>query len=185
MLDIFSNWNLVRVSGFLAYFLLTLSIIAGILQKYPSLKKQKPLMMELHKTSGWIGVLTVIFHSTLLLFNHYVPYEIEDLFIPFEADHEPLLSAFGTISFYLFLIVMATSDFFMKKLGFKVWKKLHWLVIPAWILTVLHSFFIGTDSNEPWAIFIYFLGVISVGISLIFRSLGQIETTKSKKEKVA
>lgn len=179
-MDLFSNWNLVRVSGFLAYLLLTISIAAGLLPKIPSFQKQKQLMMELHKFSGWTGVLTVIFHATLLLQNHYVPYEVEELLIPFEADYAPVLSGIGTIALYLFLVVMATSDFFMKKLGFGRWKKLHLLVIPAWVLSVLHSIFIGTDSNEPWAIFIYVAGIVLIVTLLIFRYFGQTSTIKHK-----
>lgn len=179
--DWLSNWNLVRASGFLAYILLSLSIAAGLIRRVPSFQKQKSLFMELHKTSGWTGVLTVVFHATLLLLNHYVPYKIEDLLIPFEADNAPGLSALGTISFYLFFIVMFTSEFFMKKLGHKLWLNIHLLVIPAWVLSVLHGVFIGTDSNEPWAIFIYVIGIVIVVALIIYRYLVQPEDTPKRK----
>jgi len=181
ILDLFSNWNLIRVSGFLAYFLLTLSIMAGLMQKISSFKNQKQLMMERHKISGWIGMLTIVFHGTLLLVDHYVPYKISELIIPFAAENEPFLSGIGTISFYLFLIVMATSDFFMKKLGFKLWKKLHFLVIPAWVFMILHGIFIGTDSDQVWAIFIYCLGIVFVTTLLIIRYFeGKLKAVHSK-----
>lgn len=182
MLDFISNWNLIRVSGFLAYFLLSLSIMAGLMQKIPALKKQKPLMMELHQMGGWTGVLTVIFHGTLLLVDHYVPYEIHELLIPFAADNAPILSGLGTISFYLCLIVMTTSDFFMKKLGRKLWKNIHLFVMPAWGLATLHGIFIGTDSNKSWAAFVYLLCIILIGILLVYRYFGLFSETKSSKK---
>lgn len=168
-LDILSNWNLIRASGFLSYFLLTLSIMAGLMQKLSSFQNQKQLLMELHKTSGWTGVLTVVFHGTLLLVDHYVPYQIWEILIPFSSKNDPVYTGIGTISFYLFVIVMATSDFFMKKLGFQLWKKLHFLVFPSWFFMTLHGILIGTDSNKVWAISIYCGGIVLISILLIFR----------------
>lgn len=181
-IDLFSNWNLIRTSGFLAYFLLTLSIAAGLMGKISTFNNKKPLMMDLHKFSGWIGLLTVIFHAVLLFNNHYVHYEMEEVLIPFDSDYAPVSSAFGTISFYIFLIVMATSDFFMQKLGRGLWKKLHWLVIPAWVLSVLHGVFIGTDSSQLWAIIVYFGGIVLVMTLLVFRFFESwLGATDSKK----
>lgn len=183
ILEIFSNWNLIRTSGFLAYFLLTFSIAAGLMQKMPPFQNQKHLIMELHNISGWTAVLTVVFHGVLLLVNQYVPYEIEELFIPFTADHAPVFSALGTISFYLFLMVMATSDFFMQKMRPRLWKKIHLLVIPAWVLAILHGVFIGTDSDQLWAIASYCGGIMLITILLIFRFFEwRLESTNRKKQ---
>ena len=69
-----SNWIFIRLSGFLAYFLFTFSLSAGLMSRLAVFKKKKPLMNELHQTSGWAGVLAVIFHMTLLWGDRYVPY---------------------------------------------------------------------------------------------------------------
>ena len=153
--DLLSNWNLIRTSGFLSYFLFTFSIAAGLMSRLFIFQKQKQLMLELHKISGWTGMLTVVFHATLLLVDPYVPYQIWGILIPFSSEYAPVFSALGTISFYLFLLTLATSDFFIKTLGRTLWKKIHFLVIPAWILMVLHGILIGTDSAQTWAAFIY------------------------------
>ena len=176
-LDLLSTWNLIRTSGFLAYFLFTISIAAGMMNSFSIFRKQKPMLMELHKTSGWIGLLSVVFHVTLLLKDEYVPYQIKELFIPFSAQHAPLFSALGTISFYLFFITLATSDFFMKKLGRKLWKKIHFLVIPAWIFMVIHGILIGTDSGQPWAVIVYGGGVSLIAGLSAFRFLYKSPTT--------
>ena len=151
--DWLSTWNLIRTSGFLAYFLFTFSIAAGLMNRLFIFQKQKQLMLELHKISGWTGMLTVVFHATLLLVDTYVPYQIWGILIPFSAEYAPVFSALGTISFYLFLLTLATSDFFIKTLGRSLWKKIHFLVIPAWILMILHGILIGTDSAKTWAAF--------------------------------
>jgi len=168
-LEFISSWNFIRLSGFLAYFLLTISLAAGLAGRMAGLKKKKPLMMTLHQTSGWAGFLTIIFHIILLWKDEYVPYTLLELLAPFSAQNAPILSAFGTISFYLFLITIAASDFFMRTLGRKLWKTLHFLVIPAWALMVLHGLLIGTDSTQPWAAFLYGGGVILLFTLLALR----------------
>lgn len=169
--NLISNWVLIRLSGFLSYFLFTCSIGAGLMSRFSLFQKQKPLMIALHQSSGWAGLLAVIFHMTLLWRDRFVAYQLFEIFVPFSSNHAPIQSALGAMSFYLFLLVIATSDFLMKKLGRNRWGKIHLLVIPAWILMVLHGVFIGTDSNQPWAAFLYGGGVFLVITLLGFRHL--------------
>ncbi|WP_232696018.1 ferric reductase-like transmembrane domain-containing protein [Brevibacillus daliensis] len=170
-IELFSIWNFIRLSGFLAFFLFTFSISAGLLSRFAIFQKKKLLMLELHQTSGWAGFLTSIFHVILLWKNEYVPYKIQEILIPFLAENATVFSALGTISLYLFVITFATSDFFIKKLGRDLWKKVHLIVIPAWILMVLHSILIGTDSEQPWASFLYGASIILVITLIQFRYL--------------
>lgn len=164
-----SNWTFIRLSGFLAYFLFTYAISAGIMSRFSLFQKNKAFLYEMHQLSGWSGLLAVIFHVALLWRDRFVPYGLPEIFVPFSSENAPLESGIGTIAFYLFLMVIASSDFLMKKLGRKLWGKIHILVIPAWILMVLHGTLIGTDSNQPWAAFIYGGGVFLVILLLIFR----------------
>ncbi len=183
--DWLSTWNSIRLSGFLAYFLFTFSIAAGLMSRLFLFQKQKQLMLELHKLSGWAGMLTVVFHATLLSLDSYVPYQIWEIWIPFLAGNAPVLSALGTISFYLFLLVLATSDFFIKTLGRSLWKRIHFLVIPAWMLMTLHGILIGTDSAHPWAAFVYGGGIFLVIIILAFRYFeSHLESTNRRKRKL-
>ncbi|MHC0039634.1 ferric reductase-like transmembrane domain-containing protein [Pseudoneobacillus sp. C159] len=179
-----STWFLIRLSGFLGYFLFTFSISAGLMSRFTAFQKKRPLMIELHQTSGWAGILAVIFHMTLLWRDRFVPYPLTELFLPFSSENAPLESAMGTISLYLFLLVIATSDFLIKKLGRNLWKKIHLLVIPAWILMVLHGILIGTDSNQPWAAFLYGGGVFLVITLLGFRHLENTSKSFSPKNKI-
>lgn len=168
-LDLISSWNFIRLSGFLAYFLFTFSLVAGLMGRMTIMQKKKPLTLALHQSSGWAGFLTILFHMILLWKDQYVTYSLLELFLPFSARTAPILSALGTISFYLFLIIMATSDFFMKILGRNIWKRIHFLVIPAWVLMVFHGILIGTDSHQPWAAFLYGGGVILIITMLALR----------------
>ncbi len=159
MHDFFSAWTLIRASGFLAFYFMTISLSFGLFGSLSIMKKKKGVLVQLHQASGWYGLLVIIFHMLLIFQDQYVPYSLGALLIPFSSEHEPIFSALGTFSFYLFFLVIGTSDFFIKKLGIKNWKKLHLAVIPAWILMLIHGLAVGTDASEPWALLIYASGV--------------------------
>jgi sulfoxide reductase heme-binding subunit YedZ len=169
MIEFFSVWSLIRASGFLAYFFMTLSLAFGLLTSFSILKKKKAVLLAYHQTSGWFGLLTIVFHITLIWKDTYVPYSLTELFVPFSAKNAPVFSALGTIAFYLFLLVIGTSDFFINKLGRERWKKVHMAVIPAWIMMVVHGMAIGTDSSKSWALSIYAAGIILIIVLALFR----------------
>jgi sulfoxide reductase heme-binding subunit YedZ len=155
MSDWFSVWNLIRCSGFLAFYFMTVSLALGLCKSFPMLKKKKGLILQFHQTSGWYGLLTIIFHIILIWQDQYVPYSLTEILLPLTAKNEVIVSSLGTLSFYLFFLVTISSDFFIKKLGLKLWKKIHLVVIPAWVLMLIHGLFIGSDTDKPWAMFLY------------------------------
>lgn len=169
MSDYYSTWTLIRSSGFLAYFFMTISLSFGIISTLSIMKKQKASLLVIHQTSGWYGLLTIIFHAILLWNDHYLPYSVREILLPFTAKNEPIFSALGTISFYLFFLVIGTSDFFIKRLGRARWKKIHLAVIPAWVMLIIHGITIGTDSSAPWALFLYASGISSIMVLMIIR----------------
>ncbi|WML40064.1 ferric reductase-like transmembrane domain-containing protein [Neobacillus sp. OS1-2] len=174
MSDFFSVWTLIRVSGFLAFYFMTLSLAIGLFSSFSIMKKKKARFLSYHQTSGWYGLLTILFHILLIWQDQYVPYSLRELFVPFMAKNEPLFSGLGTLSFYLFLIVIGSSDFFIKKMGVKKWKKIHFAVIPAWIFMLVHGLAIGTDSSEPWALLIYLLSSSFILVLLFMRIVESI-----------
>lgn len=169
----FNTWEWIRICGFLAYFYFTVSVIFGLLRKTPSIKKQKNLLFHLHVNSGGVGLLALIVHILLLLIDQYQPYQIKEILVPFSAQYKPLLSALGTISLYIFLVVIFTSHFLIGVMNRKVWKAIHFLVLPAWVLTFLHGVFIGTDSSNHFIQIFYIVTGSIVIIVGSFRVYGE------------
>lgn len=174
MNEIFSVWTLIRTSGFLAYYFMTLSIANGVFSSFSIMKKKKSMLNSLHQKSGWYGLLTIIFHMLLIWQDQFAPYTIAELLIPFRAENEPLFSTLGSLSFYLFFLVIVSSDFLIKKLGFKRWKNIHLAVIPAWLFMLIHGLAIGTDSSEVWALFIYLVSSSVILVLLFIRIIESI-----------
>lgn len=178
--ELISTWNLIRVSGFLSYFLLTMSVAFGLLQSFSSLKKKKPQFLFIHQNSGWIGILVSLFHMLLLFWDQYVHYPVLSILVPFSSEHETFTSGLGTISFYLFFIIIGSSDFFMKRLGRIAWKKIHLLAVPAWVLMALHGIMIGSDSSEGWAQLIYIVTISIIMILGVARGMESVAIPQHK-----
>lgn len=154
-LQLFDTWHLIRLFGLLAYFFFTMSLAFGMLSRLSVFKKEKGLFNFIHMSSSWSGLFTLLAHILILLINHYQPYTILEIIVPFAATYEPVASALGTIDFFIFLIVLFTSDVLLGKMNRALWKWLHLLVFPAWVLMLLHGLIMGTDSATWWGAVVY------------------------------
>ncbi|OZI11044.1 ferric reductase [Bacillaceae bacterium SAS-127] len=152
---IYSAWEWIRASGMTAYLLLFIANVAGMMFKGNiSSKKGRPILLMVHQTAGWLALLLSAFHAMTLLFDHYVPYTITELLIPFTAANEPLASAAGTLAFYIVVLLFFSSDV-MKEIGRKWWRAIHFLALPAYVLALIHGVLIGSDSGTIWVIVFY------------------------------
>lgn len=166
---LFSTWTMIRLSGMTGHFFLTLSVLAGLLGSFPTLKKQKARLHHIHLYSGWAGLLAIVLHATLIIVDTYAPMSLLEILIPGTASYEPLWNAFGTISLYLFGFVLVTSDFLKEFLGKTLWKLTHWLVLPAWLLMTLHGIFIGTDTGTLFTIIWYACSTLTLFTLVLYR----------------
>lgn len=170
----FSNtWEWIRIFGFLAYFYFTIAVIFGLLRKSSYVKSNKNLIYQIHQSAGWMGLFILLAHMMLLIIDHYEPYTILEIILPFTSGYKPLISSLGTVAFYLFFVVMITSDIWLQKMNRNVWKKTHFYVFPAWILSLIHGLFIGTDTGNIFVLLFYGVTANITVFLLILRMAGQ------------
>jgi DMSO/TMAO reductase YedYZ heme-binding membrane subunit len=170
-LQLFDTWHLTRLFGFLAYFFFSMSLIFGMLSRLSAFKKKKGFFNLIHMSSSWAGLFSTLAHVLVLLINHYQPYTIVEIIIPFASHYETIASALGTISFFIFLIVLFTSDVLISKMKRSTWKWIHLMVFPAWVLMLLHGILMGTDSSTLWGIIVYGVSAILILILFVAKSL--------------
>ena len=91
--------------------------------------------------------------STYIVLDHFLDMQ----FIIQDIIKRPFIT-FGFISF-LFLIPLAitSTNKMIKRLGFKVWKKIHYLIYPVAILASMHFYvLVRADKTEP----VIYMGII-------------------------
>ena len=121
-----------------------------------SLSNIKPLksIVVLRRMIGLFAFYYVCLHfSTYIVLDHFLDMQ----FIIQDIIKRPFIT-FGFISF-LFLIPLASTSTnnMIKRLGFKLWKKIHYLIYPVAILASMHFYvLVRADKTEP----VIYMGII-------------------------
>ena len=121
-----------------------------------SLSNIKPLksIVVLRRMIGLFAFYYVCLHfSTYIVLDHFLDMQ----FIIQDIIKRPFIT-FGFISF-LFLIPLAitSTNNMIKRLGFKLWKKIHYLIYPVAILASMHFYvLVRADKTEP----VIYMGII-------------------------
>ena len=102
------------------------------------LNQNEKTALLVHQSSGWFGLLFGMIHGLVLSFDQSVHFSLSDILIPFTSDYKPISTGLGTISLYILLVLIITSDF-IKQLGRKAWKAIHFLAFPGYLLALYHG----------------------------------------------
>tara|TARA_Y100000590_G_scaffold465355_1_gene637427 strand:+ start:2443 stop:3039 length:597 start_codon:yes stop_codon:yes gene_type:complete len=105
---------------------------------------------------------------------HFLSYIVLDHFFNFQFIVKDIIKrpfiTFGFISFLCLIPLAVTSfDNIIKKLGFVLWKKIHYLIYPAAILSSFHFFMlVRANKTEP---IIYIFIIILLLIYRLFKKI--------------
>jgi predicted ferric reductase len=164
-------WYLSRAAAFVAYILLWLAIVMGLLitNKLSRIWPGGPLAFDLHQHLSIIGLGFALFHALILLGDAYSNYSLAQLLLPFGSEqYRPFWVGLGQIGFYIMLLV-AFSFFLRRWIGAKGWRTLHFLSFAVFVLALVHGVGSGTDTAPRWAQAIYWASATAVIILTIYR----------------
>ena len=132
---------------------LRLIIITLMITTLSNIKPFKSIVV-LRRMIGLFAFYYVCLHfSTYIVLDHFLDMQ----FIIQDIIKRPFIT-FGFISF-LFLIPLASTSTnnMIKRLGFKLWKKIHYLIYPVAILASMHFYvLVRADKTEP----VIYMGII-------------------------
>ncbi len=144
---------------------LRLIIITLMITTLSNIKNLKSIVV-LRRMIGLFAFYYVCLHfSTYIVLDHFLDIQ----FIIQDIIKRPFIT-FGFISF-LFLIPLASTSTnnMIKRLGFKLWKKIHYLIYPVAILASMHFYvLVRADKTEP---VIYMGMIILLLLHRIFKRL--------------
>jgi predicted ferric reductase len=151
-----SWWYITRAAGLTGYFLIWLSMVWGF--AIPS-KIFQPILdgiftYDFHEHLSLLGLGFLFLHVIVLLFDHYLPFNLIQILIPFTDAYRPLWVGIGIISFYLLLLV--TFTFYLRQqIGRRAFRSTHLLSLIGYLGATVHGLFAGTDSALPITMFLY------------------------------
>ncbi|MGA9859816.1 MAG: ferric reductase-like transmembrane domain-containing protein [Solirubrobacteraceae bacterium] len=157
-------WYVTRASGAVSLVLLTASVVIGIAAMARLRGPGVPRFMVdgIHRTVSLLAVAFLVVHIITAVLDTFAPIGLLDAVIPFNGTYRPLWLGLGAVSFDLLLAVTITS-LVRVRLGYRVWRGVHWLAYGAWPVAVLHGFGTGSDTRQGWMLAI---DIICIGVVL-------------------
>ena len=136
--------------GLMALRLIIITLMITTLSNIKSIKS----IVVLRRMIGLFAFYYVCLHfSTYIILDH----SLDMQFIIQDIIKRPFIT-FGFISF-LFLIPLASTSTnnMIKRLGYKLWKKIHYLIYPVAILASMHFYvLVRADKTDP----VIYMGII-------------------------
>ena len=128
-------------------------------------------LFSLHRWTAYVAVALVLMHPAVLLFLEAHRFSLPQVLWPVHSYLQPKLNLAGAGALYLLVIVLVSS-LWRVRLGRKVWRNLHWLVYPAAVLALVHSFLTDPelkdgrpDLLDGGKVFVIVAGVVIVAAS--------------------
>ena len=163
-------WYLSRASAIAAYVLTFLIIFLGTGMTTGFIYKfiNPVRAWVVHKYLGIAVLVTVIVHPVSLLFDRFMNFSAQDIFIPFVSNFKPVFLSFGIIGFYILLLVVLTSLMMRLKHSY-FWRVVHYLTYLFFVLSFFHGIFLGTDTQYLAMQILYWATGIIFLILMIYR----------------
>lgn len=164
-------WIIARSAGFTAYLLLSASMLAGLTLKARILGKavRPAAITDVHKTLAVAGLAALALHGVALVLDRTVEVTPLGLLVPGLVDYRTWWVGAGVVAGELMALVTA-SFWVRKRIGSKVWRRLHWASFAAFLLAAVHGLTAGSDSDRPWALALYATTLGAVAGATAWRS---------------
>ena len=139
--------------GEMALRLIVLTLFISSLSEF----KKFRFLIDVRRMIGLFAFFYVSCHFlTYIALDHFFDMN----FIIKDIIKRPFIT-FGFISFvFLIPLVITSPKKMLKKLGFKVWKKIHYLIYPAAILSSIHFYMLVRANKIEPAIYIFLILVL-------------------------
>ena len=144
-------WYLTRGTGVVSILLLTAVTVLGIVNSVRWSPKGSPrfVLQHLHRNISLLSVVFIVVHVASAVFDTFAPIHWLDAIVPFGAPYRPLWLGLGALAFDLVIAVTVTS-LLRARLGFGVWRVVHWTSYACWGIAVFHGLGTGSDSAYAW-----------------------------------
>jgi predicted ferric reductase len=166
-------WYFSRATGMVALVLLTAIIVLGVLGPLRVSTNLWPrfAIRTVHRDLSLLALLVIAIHVITLVADSYVKVPLSAAVLPFGSSYSPFWTGLGAVAFDLMIALVVTS-LIRGRLGFRVWRFIHWSAYISWPLAVAHGIATGTDTLAAWdlATTIVCIAVVAVAVAMRVQS---------------
>lgn len=164
-------WYLTRASGIVAWVLLALATVWGLLvaSRMIPVRAAPKWLLDMHRFLGGIALAFVAVHMLALVADSYLAFSWAELFVPFASVYEPGAVAWGVVALYLLVAVEVTS-LAMRHMPRSWWRAVHLSSFASFVMVTLHAFLAGTDARNVVSVMV---GSMLIGV-LVFTTVVRV-----------
>jgi methionine sulfoxide reductase heme-binding subunit len=144
-------WYVTRATGLVALLMLTASVLLGLLAagRFSGERWPRFLTQGLHRNVSLLVVVFLALHVASTVLDTYTSIPLTAAFLPFTSGYKPGWLSLGAVALDLLVTLIVTS-LVRGRLGYRTWRRLHWLAYACWPVAVAHGLGIGTDRSATW-----------------------------------
>jgi sulfoxide reductase heme-binding subunit YedZ len=147
----YSWWLASRSAGVVALVLVTISVGIGLTMASKLIRRRGagPMLVRIHEQTALAGLVAIAVHGITLLGDHWLHPGVRGVLVPFSMGYRPLFTGLGIIAGYL-AALLGLTFYVRRRIGTKLWRKLHRATVLVWALGVVHTIGAGTDAASAW-----------------------------------
>jgi|SRR5690242_1003942 len=159
-------WLMSRASGIVALGLIAASVILGLTMA--NKLKRGPRMAGLHEQLSLAGLVAIAIHGVTLLGDPWLHPGLSGITVPFQMGYRTVFTGLGVVGGYL-AAALGLSYYIRRRIGSKLWRKVHRFTPVAYVLSLVHAFGAGTDATTPWLRTFMVATMVPIGGLLVLR----------------
>ena len=165
-------WIASRSSGIVAMLAITASVILGLLMAngLPRRKGATRVLVSLHESTALAGLVAIAVHGITLLGDPWMHATLWKISVPFSIAYRPLWTSLGIVAGWI-AAALGLSFYARRRIGARLWRKLHRATVLAWALALAHTIGAGTDANERWLQITMLAGSVAVVFLFLRRTV--------------
>lgn len=172
------EWMIIRGSGLVAFSLLALATIWGLVLSLGVLPRATKRVTFAHESLSVGALLATIVHMVGLYLHDFIEFDARSILVPGAAEWRPLAVAWGVVAFYGMLVVIA-SFYLRKHIGQRYWRLLHFASFGVFLGALAHGIAAGTDTSHP-VVFTLYIASAAVVIGLTAMRVAMILSPASR-----
>jgi methionine sulfoxide reductase heme-binding subunit len=142
-------WLAGRSAGFVAMLLVTTSVLLGLaMAAHLVPARSRRDAGRLHQHLALMGLAAIAAHGALLAADPWLKAGWKGITVPFAIGYRPLWTGLGILGAYL-AAVLGLSFYLRKRIGTRLWRRLHRLTVIVYGLSLVHALGSGTDASIP------------------------------------
>ena len=164
-------WLLSRSAGIVALALISFSVLLGLTMATKVLARPgiARKLVRLHEHVALVALAAIAVHGATLLGDRWLKAGVRGLIVPFTMGYRPLYTGLGMIAGYL-AALFALSFYVRRRIGTKLWRRLHRATVLVWALAVVHTIGAGSDASTVWLR----LMMLAMGAPIVFLFLVRV-----------